>query len=266
MKNTKKIIASGDLHGYPDEILIDSIIKEQPDEIYFVGDIFDQAQFSAHNGDYGEVAEEFSCEVERVSNCFQDILKSTRATITVSRGNHDDWLNKLLVALVPESARAFCQDPIDIVAARVWKDFPGRLKKTVTELNVKLPHKSFKLEKSLRYLEIVGDAYLSHLNFVASKPGEAALKLSNWLSEWVDVLGWPKPRLCIQLHVHNKSYSWTRGGHLCLVEPGMAGWSEEYKISYQAKWRPGTIGACYFEQTDGVTDLDSVRPVILRHK
>ncbi len=265
--NSRTIVAIGDLHGNPHEVLLPQIIAANPHLILLGGDALDLALFSAHPKEWGERTTEFEVELKRVVAYLQVLLTRTRARIIILRGNHDNRVYRQLCDLIPDHLRTFItvSDPLELVVKGLNSDRVSLNMQTITAHHPRLPESEM---GRTAYLYPLGDAVLSHCNFSGSEPGAAVGKLSKWMDEWHQMLGWPEPRLLIQFHSHQWSYQFKRGGFLCLVEPGMGGMPaiEGYKVSYQAKWKPGTLGAVSFRQTkvndQWVTALETVHPLI----
>ena len=263
--SSRVVVAIGDLHGNPHPALLKLVAEQKPDLIIIGGDVYDQAQFSAHPKGWLEEKEQFHLEQKRILAYFQTLLSLTDAQIVVMRGNHDDRLFRRLVDLLPTDYLQYYNDPIQILADTI--DDP-RLTVNATAVSMKSPRMPEVEAGKIAYLYVEGDAFFSHLNFSGGQPGAAVKKFSDWMTDWHKVLGLPEPVLCVQFHTHQWSYAFPRAGYLCLVEPGFAGLPniEGYKIGYHAKWKPGTLGAVAFKQSkpNGVwlTDTQSVRPLI----
>jgi len=261
----RKVVALGDLHGNPHPALLPLIIAEQPDHIEVGGDIYDLACFSAHPRGWDEEKDEFGQEHKRVTAYFETLLLKTPAQIIIRRGNHDDRFWRRICDYFPAAPRSLFNDPLDLLVSSLASK---RIATASTDVTAHHPRLSTETLGKVAYLGQLGDAIISHCNFSGSEPGAAVGKLSKWLDEWHQLLGWPEPTLCIQFHSHQWSYQFKRGGFLALVEPGMAGMPviEGYKVGYQAKWKPGTLGAVSFVQEkvaeQWVTCLDTVHPLI----
>lgn len=263
----RAIVAVGDLHGNPHPALLPHIIALQPDLIAIGGDAFDLAKFSAHPKEWGERSEEFEAELRRLVAYIEILLTKTKAMIIIMRGNHDNRVYRMLSDLIPGHLLQFIKikDPLQLLVDGLNSPRVSLNMQQVTAHAPRIPE--VELGKSA-YLLPLGDAVLSHNNFTGGEPGQAALKLQKWSDEWHQYLGWAEPRLLVQFHVHQWSFQFKRGGHLCLVEPGMGGSPaiESYKTGYASKWKPGTLGALSFTQQcingEWVTLLETVKPIL----
>lgn len=263
----QKVVAVGDLHGNPHPVLLQMLLKENPDLIIIGGDVFDLAKFSVHSKEYENDIEEFETEFKRIVAYFEILLEHTHARIIIIRGNHDNRIWKQLTEIIPDDLMRFVkiEDPLELLISTLKSD---RVSTYIHSFNSHHPNlESSELGKSA-YILPLGDAVISHLNFTGSQPGLAVGKLQKWLEEWHLVLGIPESRLLVQFHAHRWSFQFKKGGFLALVEPGMAGLQvvEGYKVGYNSKWNPGTLGFLVFnqEQKSGqwATMLETVRPVM----
>jgi hypothetical protein len=218
------------------------VVKECPDLIVIGGDIFDMPNIAIHNKDYGMKKDTFEVELARVTALIQSLLLETQAAIVLMRGNHDDRFFNNVMKLVPEEFHSLVSDPLELLVRNVGSE---RLTIWRDEFPLHEPIGTINHDDKLHYLMSLGDVIFSHCNFTGGEPGQAVLKLSRFIDEWHQVLGWNEPSVLVQFHVHQVSFQMKRGGWLFLIEPGMAGnpTAENYKLGYQAKWKPGTIGA-----------------------
>lgn len=261
----RTIVAVGDLHGNPHPAMLPLIIGQKPDLIIVGGDIYDQAAFSTHPKGYGEKTEAFENEQVRVRAWYETLLTHTLADMITMRGNHDDRFFKQLMDLLPPHFLPFVTDPLDVLFAGLPTE---RCK--IHSTDARMHHSSLPDEAmgKLTYMLPLGDALLSHANFTGGETTTAVEKLAKWVGNWYQPLGWPDPSLLIQFHTHQWVYLRPRAGMRVLAEPGMAGMPavEGYKIGYQSKWRPGTLGAVSFKQEivngEWKTLLSSVTPLV----
>lgn len=244
---TRTVVAIGDLHGNPHPALLQLIIAAKPDLIIVGGDVYDQAAFSNHPKGYGEQVEAFELEQCRIRAWFETVLARTKAKVIIMRGNHDDRFYKQLLGLLPAHFMPFVKDPLDVLIADIPSD---RIE--VHGIQVQMHHPSLPPEElgRMHYMMPLGDALLSHANFTGGETTTAVEKLQKWVNNWRQPLGWPDMALLVQFHTHQWVYLKPKAGFVTLVEPGMGGMPavEGYKIGYQSKWRPGTLGATVFKQ------------------
>jgi hypothetical protein len=252
----RKVLAIGDLHGKPGLWVLPFVQDYKPHIIVIGGDIFDQALFSVHAATPDEKREELLTEIRTVRAWLELILLNTGAEVKIMRGNHDDRFMHRVLELLPYQVRFLVNDPLEVLI----KDLP-RVELVCTELTAHRPTTIEDLGSS-RYLYPIGDALISHANFLSTE------KLSGWYDHWHQTLGLEEMALLVQFHTHQWNHRIVKGGWQHWVEPGMAGESsiEGYKVAgHQAKWKPGTLGCLTFEQDlrfdKWITQLDTIKPV-----
>lgn len=267
--NQRKIIALGDLHGYPYAPLIAAVIDSNPDVIVLGGDLFDLSGYSTHSESYPLVnPDTIQTESIRLRIMLDLILEKTTARIAIIRGNHDDRVYKRILELMGKYTRGlefYYIDPIDVLVAGLPKD---RVAVAKEKFYLHTPNGDTIALNESRYMLKLGNALFSHLNYTSNKPGGAVEKLANkWLINYRKPLGLEDINILVQFHGHKFSMVREQGGFCWLIEPGYAAnpVTESYKLGYDPKWAPGTTGAISFEQCfndhNWVNDLSSVIPV-----
>lgn len=242
---SRKIVAVGDIHANPYLPLIDLIVDENPDLIIIGGDLLDAASFSSHTDDKTTDHATIKQEVSLARKYLTELLVRTNAHIEIIRGNHDDRLYKLVSSMMPDEVMQMVGDPLEMVIRGL-----ERTKLVSMDVEAHLPSGHTRNLSNTRHMALYGDALVSHANFTGKDPGMAVKKLAGWTREWRRVLGWNDLALLIQFHGHKISFCEVEGGWQMWVEPGMGGEPkiEHYKIGYNLKWSPGSIGAVSFTQ------------------
>lgn len=258
----RRCVAWGDVHGKMDTELKQAIIRCRPTHLYDGGDSLDSQQASPHEN-HDVTPDTVMQEIHRVAQDVRDIaeaLPEYPKVIEFMAGNHDLWVKRTLFKdKNPELMRDFYVDPLQVLVNLI----PGAtLKQSIFQyVHPDMDGVNF---AETQHLNLVGDVLLSHMNFTAKWPGGAVLKLREWLLRWRRPLGLPELSMLVQFHGHKLALLEEEGGHIILIEPGMAAAPqiEHYKLDYQPRWSPGVTGAVYFEQheIDGrwVTDRASV--------
>lgn len=256
----RRVIALGDLHGLPHPTLIGRIVNWQPDIIIIGGDLLDAGQANPHaKFPHEKGGDPYRDEAARVRACLQTFLDKTTAKIFVMRGNHDDRWYKRAAEVLPEYLLEFFRDPLELLVYGLG----SRVEMVKTQWIVEQPDGALSDLGQSAYMMTLGDALFSHGDFSGTNGGDAVRKLHTWVGKWRKSLNMD-PSVYVQFHCHQQSMTAFDGGHVLLVEPGMAAdpAAETYKIGYTLKWKGGIVGAVcmYQEYTNGewITDKNSV--------
>jgi hypothetical protein len=199
---------------------------------------------------------------------FETLIDETDASLYVMRGNHDLWAWKQISALLPEWAVEQYRDPLEMLVG----DLGPRVEMVRTDSTYTFPDGSVDQDiPGNEFVYIAGDVLFSHINKASSKTQPGVVKVyRDWFIPWARVLGMGHVRAIVHFHVHQRTLLNEEGGHITLIEPGMAGMpsAEHYKFGYQSKWRPSVQGFVqmtqYLDRQQWRTDLDSVELVAPR--
>ncbi|MEP7285915.1 MAG: hypothetical protein ABI947_09120 [Chloroflexota bacterium] len=277
-RDIRTVVAVGDLHGMPAPDLGQLIQLQEPDMIVFGGDSVNNKQASHHNDEQVQsvFAADFSPdkpmpsprmiteEIAAVRALIQWLIDNTNAMIVIMRGTHDNWIWRMLTGLLPVWARAYFADILDVLIFGLPKD---RVVLSNQVWTYHYPNGSEELFGETKYLLVLGDAVLSHMNFTSVIPGGAVRKLSDRMAQLYKPLGIADPVLLVQFHGHKVCNYDDRAGHRTCIEPGMGGCAqtEDYKVDYNASWTLGAYGFVRFDQElregEWHTDLSSVRVI-----
>jgi len=260
----RKVVCCADLHGHPSKDVLHAIIAQQPDMIVIAGDLLDSAQGSPWGKAPGESDKSvtFRQEMSNVRAWIETLLLNTKADVSILSGNHDRWAAKRAAELLPPYLLEFFHDPFDVLIAELPQ---SRIHRVRTVFEYMHPdHSRSELGQS-EFMYVLGDALISHANFVGSNAGDAVRKLCEKMNQWKHTLGLNDIRVFVQAHVHNVCLIEQDAGNRILVEPGAAcdPSVESYKVGYKlGTWRPMGLGCVVFEQYKNdtwQTDLSSVQ-------
>ncbi|MEP7284629.1 MAG: metallophosphoesterase [Chloroflexota bacterium] len=271
-------MAVGDIHGMPAPDLGRLLAEQNPDIIVFGGDSLDNKQASNHSDEAVQsiFAPDFdpdkpmptprtiAMEIAAVRALIQWLIDNTNAQIIIMRGNHDNWIWRTVSNLLPVWAREFFPDILDLLIFGLPKD---RVVLSNQVWTYHYPDGSEEVFGETKYLLVLGDAVLSHMNFTSVLPGGAVRKLAERMSQLYKPMGIADPVLLVQFHGHKVCNYDDRAGHRTCVEPGMGGCAktEGYKADYNGAWALGAYGFVKFNQElregEWLTDLSSVSVV-----
>lgn len=111
---------------------------------------------------------------------------------------------------------------------------------------------------TLGWLTQVGDLIVSHAEKFSSVPGSALRKIEEGMADFERVYGLQPWRVLVQAHTHAFSMiPWHSDKLLC--EGGAMCLTHGYQLTARMGGRPQRIGYTTLQQTDGKTDLNSVK-------
>lgn len=110
----------------------------------------------------------------------------------------------------------------------------------------------------LGWLTQVGDLIVTHAEKYSSVPGSALRKIEEGLADFEHVYGLDSWRVVVQAHTHAFSMIPWHSGKL-LVEGGACCLTHGYQLTARMGGRPQRIGYTTLTQSDGKTDLNSVK-------
>lgn len=270
---TRTVVACGDWHGNMDEAILAALIEAQADTYIVGGDAFDQAYASSWSPNTpGEAAEnaEHTFRQEGANNraTLETLMDNTSAQFLIFLGNHDVRAWRAAYDALPSFILYHWKDPFDMLL----HGFGERARVVGHAVEYHFPDGHIQDTKhNDEYIFVYGDVLLSHMNFAGGATETGVSKIwRNWFGEWRLPLGVDHVRMIVHFHVHARNLHSRAGGHMLLVEPGMCGavTTENYKLGYNGKWKPGVQGFVKFVQhkddNDWRTDLASVELVAPR--
>ena len=245
----QKILIVPDLHApfHEPEMFAAMIAREaDADRVIGIGDLSDSYALSTFTH-YRRVG--FSEEWASVTACLQ-ALSEAFPTVELVVGNHDARLEKRLRERLTE-------DQVDAV-----KWLAGGTLCPITALARRYPNVSVAKHQvgddSIDWFTTIGDAWLGHPEKYSRTPGTALRFVEEWLSDNEEALNLSRYRLICLGHTHSYSQFLWRSGQM-LIEVGCLCQQQGYMLKPKIGGRPQRRGYVTFEQTNGVTDLNSVR-------
>jgi hypothetical protein len=246
----QKILVVPDVHApfHEEGMLAEMIAREaDADKVICIGDLSDSYALSTYTH-YRRVS--FTEEWASVTAVMQ-ALSEAYPKVEIVIGNHDARLEKRLRERLSE-------DMVDAV-----RYLSGGILCPVTALarrypNVDVARHSVPNGDSIDWFATCGDAWLGHPEKYSRTPGTALRGVDEWLSDHEWDLGLGRYRLICLGHTHQMGQFPWRGRQL-LVEVGCLCQTQGYMLKPKIGGRPQMRGYVTFEQTNGVTDLNSVR-------
>ena len=246
---TRKILCISDLHvPFCRLDLLGQVLSEEGDADLCVinGDVSDGYAISRfikyEHHPYLDELQASKAVLEKIAAVFPQVI--------LIDGNHDGpRLEKQLRTLLP----------IDLIQAVEF--LAGGVLSPIHAL-AKTQHitiASWKAhDREMGWLHVEGDAIFTHAEKFYSVPGRCTQEVLKWLDRYQSTLGLPRARLVVQGHTHQLSWVPVDGDRLA-VESGCLCEVPGYALSAKLGGLPQTPGYVTFTQTDGLTDLRSVR-------
>lgn len=211
-----------------------------------IGDISDAYAFSVFTK-YERVS--FSEEWASVHAVVQALSESFHE-VEIVVGNHDARLEKRVRERLTE-------DQVDAVRYMTGGTLCPLTALAKAFPNVTIARHDTPDGHQINWFTTVGDAWLGHPSTFSSVPGNALRKLENWLLDNEGPMGMDRYRLVVLGHTHQLSCIPWRSDTM-LLECGCLCAQQFYQTSDRLGGRPQKRGFVWFEQDDGVTDLNSV--------
>lgn len=249
-RGTKHLVLS-DLHApFHDPQLVAAAMAAHPDAdtCIIAGDIGDGYGWSRFTK-YEQVP--YEDEIAAVTAIMQMASERFRRVLVLD-GNHDGprLERQLRERLTPEMISAITYmtggvlSPIHALAKR----FP----------NVEIVGHVTPDGRRLGWLYQHGDVVISHAEKFSITPGAAVRKIDEWLRDMEQHIGLKPWRVLIQAHTHQLGMlPW--GADKLLVETGCLARSMGYQLQAKIGGRPQRHGYTTFDQSNGATDINSVR-------
>lgn len=246
----QKILVIPDLHApFHEPALFAKMIARETDvdKAICIGDLSDSYSLSTFTH-YRNVS--FAEEWASVTACLQ-AMSEAFPSVEMVIGNHDGRLEKRLRERLSEDqveAVKYLANgnlcPITALARR----FP----------NVTVARHDVPGGETVDWFTTCGDAWLGHPEKYSKIPGAALRAVEDWLADHEVDLGLDRYRLILMGHTHTWSqFPWRN--RALLVECGALCQVQGYMLKPKIGGRPQIRGYVTFEQTDGRTDLNSVR-------
>lgn len=248
--NTEKILVVPDLHApFHDEAMFAEMIARETDvdRAICIGDLSDSYSLSTFTQyrrmPFGEEWASVTAAMQALSEAFP--------VVDVVIGNHDGRLEKRIRERLSE-------DMVEAV-----KYLSGGILCPITALARRFPNVTVARHEvpggeTVDWFTTCGDAWLGHPEKYSRTPGAALRAVEDWLADHEVDLGLDRYRLIVMGHTHTWAEIPWRGRQK-LVEAGCLCQTQGYMLKPKIGGRPQIRGYLTFEQTDGVTDLNSVK-------
>ena len=247
----KRILVIPDLHipFHDPRMVADMIAKESHDTdlaicIGDVGDAYALSRFAKYESvPYAYEWSEVTVMMQTLSESFPEVR--------IIVGNHDARLRKAIAAhLTPDMVEAITTMtggtlcPLTALSRRYD--------------NIEIAHHPVPdSDITIDWLTVEGDALLAHPEKYSRVPGSALRAFEEWASDNSSAIGLESIRLLVMGHTHQLAVLPWRSSSL-LVECGCLCKTQAYMTGARIGGRPQRRGYVWFNQYDGVTDLNSV--------
>ena len=249
--NRKRILVIPDLHvPFHEPSMVASMLARESGNVDLaicigdLGDAYSHSKYAKYTS--APYAEEWA-SVQLMMQTFSETFPLTKIII----GNHDARLRKAIAAhltvdmveaISAMSGGTLC--PITALARR----YPN-----IDIANHPVPNSDITID----WLLVEGDALLAHPEKYSRTPGSALRFFQEWAAENSAAIGLDGIRLVVMGHTHTLALFPWRSASL-LLECGCLCRTQSYMTGARVGGRPQRRGYCWFEQLDGVTDLNSV--------
>jgi predicted phosphodiesterase len=248
----RKILVIPDLHApfHEEQMFAEMLEREaDADHVICIGDLGDSYALSRFEK-YERMP--YREEWASVNLCMQE-MASRFPSVEIVIGNHDARLERQLRQRLTEDM----VDAIHLITGGMLCPITAMAKRYP---NVTIASHVTPSGKSVDWFTTIGDAWLGHPEKYSRVPGSALRAVEEWISDNETALGMDPFRLIVMGHTHAMSWLPWRAGKL-LVECGCLCQQQGYMLSPRVGGRPQRRGYITFEQTDGRTDLNSIRMI-----
>jgi predicted phosphodiesterase len=250
-RKTKKFVLVSDIQCpfQRDDVLSEMCARESDADVLIInGDFTDSYSLS----NYVKTTNIPWQEEWAVATALMEKFASTFPKVWLLKGNHDIRIEKRLYerfsldmveAIKTMTGGTLC--PLDVLAAKFK--------------NVEIINHTMSNSTVLDWAHQFGDVILMHAEKYSVMPGAVMRKISEWLSDFEIAYEFSSDyKVIFQSHTHAYVFMPYRAGEI-LIETGCACKTMPYQTTARIGARPQR--ACYitFEQTDGVTDINSIR-------
>lgn len=250
VSTTQKFLVVPDLHApfHETQMFADMLTREaDADRVICIGDVGDSYALSRFEK-YERMP--YREEWASVTLCMQE-LASRFPRVDIVLGNHDVRLERQLRQRLTEDmvdAIGFITGGVLCPITAIAKRYP----------NVHIAKHDTPSGHSVDWFMTVGDAWFGHPERFSKVPGSVLRGVEDWLTDNEQALGLERYRLIVCGHTHAALVMPWRANQL-LVECGTLAKTQGYMVSPRMGGRPQRRGYVTFVQTDGVTDLNSVK-------
>lgn len=181
-----------------------------------------------------------------------EYFSSNFANIKLMRGNHLERSRKRFTELVgPELMFLVNHDLMSLLSA----DFP----------NIEMVNTEDRYGNDISWIYQVGDCRICHAEVGSNIQLRPTVRVHNWFLSWDHYLELQPYNVLIECHTHQGGILPMNNGRKILVE-GMCLCKEpQYALEPEVKYgHPQVNGVTYFEQNDGITDVNSIKQYIFQ--
>lgn len=247
---TQKILVIPDLHAPFHEAEMFAAMLEREadaDHVIGIGDLGDAYALSRFlKYERMPYREEWAAV-----NLVMQELASRFPKVSLILGNHDVRLEKQLRTHLTE-------DMVDAVRCLTGGTLCPITAMAKRYPNVEIAKHTMPDGQTLDWCMELGDAWLGHPEKYSRVAGSALRAVEDWLLDFQQQYGFTNHRLIVMGHTHAEARIPFRGDKL-LVECGCLCKTQGYMTSARIGGRPQRRGYLVFTQTNGRTDLNSVR-------
>jgi predicted phosphodiesterase len=248
----RKILVIPDLHApFHEEQMFAAMLEREADadHVICIGDLGDSYALSRFEK-YERMP--YREEWASVNLCMQE-MASRFPSVEIVIGNHDARLERQLRQRLTEDM----VDAVHLITGGILCPITAMAKRYP---NVTIAKHETPSGKHVDWFTTIGDAWLGHPEKYSKVPGSAIRAVEDWIVDNEQALGLDPYRLVVMGHTHAMSWLPWRAGKL-LVECGCLCQQQGYMLSPRVGGRPQRRGYITFEQTDGRTDLNSIRMI-----
>lgn len=256
-KKTKKILVIPDLHvPFHEPAMLAQMLAQEPDvdHAICIGDIGDSYALSRFVKYESMPYRDEWAAVTAVMQGLSEALPSMEIII----GNHDARLERQLRNHLTEDM----VDAIRFMAGGVLCPITALARKYK---NITIAHHELSGGHSADWFTTIGDAWLGHPEKFSRVPASAMRAVEEWIADNEVAMNLQRYRLIAMGHTHQAMILPWRADQL-LVEVGCMCKTQGYMVTPRIGGRPQKRGYVTFEQTDGVTDFNSVRLFLFPNK
>jgi predicted phosphodiesterase len=247
---TRKILIIPDLHApFHEEQMFAAMLEREADadHVICIGDVGDSYALSRFvKYDRCSYREEWAS----VTLCIQE-MASRFPSVEIVIGNHDARLERQLRERLTEDL----VDAVHLITGGILCPISAIAKRYP---NVRIARHETRSGRTIDWFTTIGDAWLGHPEKFSRVPGSAIRSVDEWITDNEEMLALRDVRLVVLGHTHQMSWIPWKADRL-LVECGCLARDQGYMMSPRLGGRPQRRGYLTFEQTNGVTDLNSVR-------
>jgi predicted phosphodiesterase len=249
-KARRKILVIPDLHApFHEEQMFAAMLEREADadHVICIGDVGDSYALSRFEK-YERMP--YRDEWASVNLCIQE-MASRFPSVEIVIGNHDARLERQLRQRLTEDM----VDAIHLITGGMLCPITAMAKRYP---NVTIAQHETPSGKHVDWFTTCGDAWFGHPEKYSRVAGAALRFTEEWLVDNESALGLDQFRLIVLGHTHAAAIIPYRANKL-LVECGCLAKQQGYMLSPRIGGRPQRRGYVTLEQTNGRTDLNSVR-------